>query len=587
MSMAYQKVKAVAKEVMPKGTVLEAKVAKTMSLISTIVGGTLGPGGRPVLIERQEHGLPSMVTKDGVTVFRSLGFQDATSHVIMEAARDASVRTGNEAGDGTTTATILAEAIVRKTREFCHKNPTISPQRVVRRMESVFKDTIEPAIKNWSLPCAGKRDRLHSVASISSNGDKSLADAVMECFDTVGDEGNVTILEVSGPSHYEVEQIDGYAIGIGFEDSCAKYAPKFINDPGTQRCVLESPAFIVYHGRLTDIQTCVMLMEKVGIAWQAEGFNHNVVIIATGFSESVLAQLAMNFSEQGTINVFPLMAPQSPIASGQLDFLEDMCAFTGATLLDPMNAPLENADLADIGTGCRQFECGRFRSAVIDFADEDLIKERVLYLKSRIAASDSILEKRWCEERIGKLTGGIAKLKVIGSSSGELREKRDRAEDAVCAVRGAIKHGCLPGGGWALIKLRNLLTSKFAGDPVVLEVLVPSLRVPVEILFENIGMNTAEIDHAISELTTTVEQKKPVVYDAMENEYVEAIKVGLLDSTPAVLEAIRNSLSIATLLGTLGGTIVFSRDLDLERTEARDTENFLRTAEENPANERP
>lgn len=904
--MDYQKIKSVAKSVTPKSPELDDKVKSTMRTIARMVGGTLGPGGRPVLIERGEQ-LPAMVTKDGVTVFRALGFSDPTSHVVMEAARDASVRTANEAGDGpqplwstiytpdgarrmgdiavgdvvcgsnrtvqtvvgvfskgekeivevlfeggkvveccsdhlwrvttmsgtskvvttkdisetlmagnryryfvpktrasfeerpvpldpytlgvllgdgsltdsgsveislgfakthvigklvfptgitvkvtpgknshrvkiggkmedgrtirdileqlglrnadsyakripelykinsaevrlgvfeglidtdghvnkrglfefstvsdglaedfrfvveslgcnvyhklhtreadigsfsekpihrfvelrgnkygdkivgvnftgkmtemrcikvsnpdclyitdhfvlthnTTTASILSEAIVQNMDAFCKANPHVSPQKVVRRLEQAFKTIVEPEIKRSAINSDFRENKklFHSVATISANGDTELADAVMQCFDLVGDEGNVTLLEVSGPSHYEVEQIRGYALGIGYEDSCAKYYSKFINDPGTMRVVLDNPGIIVYNGRITDIQSIVMIMEKIGMAWQEEGFNHNIVILATGFSETVLAQLALNFAEPGTINVFPLLCPPSPIASGQTDILEDVAALADATILDPINTPIENAELGDIGLGCKAFEAARFRSAIVGMADEETLLERVADLKARVASTESLLEKRLVEERIGKLTGGIAKLKVVGSSSGELREKRDRAEDAVCAVRGAIKHGCLPGGGWMLLRLAGLIEK--GGDPILRSVLAPSLHAPVKVLLENIGMTEDEIEQTIETLGRNAAAEKRIVYDALRNEYVDALEGGVLDSTPAVLEAIRNSLSIASLLGTLGGTIVYFRDLQLERQEATDTASFLRHANEgNPADER-
>jgi chaperonin GroEL len=605
MSMSYHKVKSVAKQVEAKGERLSAKILKTMKLVSDVVGATLGPGGQPVLIERQELNMPNMVTKDGVTVFRSLGFEDSVSHCIMEAARDAAVRTASEAGDGTTTATILAEAIVRLTNEYCARNPRVSPQRVVRRLESLFRYLIEPAIKEMSLKVdmsteEGKK-LLWSVAKISANGDSDLADAVMHCFDIVGDEGNVTIMEISGPSHYEVEQIKGYPIQMGYEESCAKFYPKFINDPGQQRCYMEKPVFVIYHGRITEIQTVVMLMEKIGLAWQERGYNHNVVLIATGFSESVLGQLALNFAEATTINVFPLLAPQSPLHNGQLSFLQDIAAVTGARIFDPISAPLETAELDELGPSVISFEANRFRSNIIGHADEDLILLRMDELKTQQANAESILDGNILTERIGKLTGGIAKLKVIGASNGELREKRDRAEDAVCAVRGAIKHGCLPGGGWMLLKLADELLSdglepNSALDPVISQVLCPALFEPVRRLFSNVGVEDAEAIEILKPITESLKtipfyksispSAKILVYDALEGLHVDAFEVGILDSTPAVLEAIRNSISIASLLGTLGGAVVFGRDVDLERQEARDTNEWVRNANVNPADER-
>lgn len=585
--MEYGKVKSVSKQVVTKGKALDAAILDTMKTVSAVVGATLGPGGQPVLIERFEHGLPAMVTKDGVTVFRSLGFDDSTRHCIMECARDAAVRTASEAGDGTTTATVLAEAIVRLTHRYCKDNPRTSPQRVVRHLERMFREHIEPGVKAMAIKPAiddaTGRFYLHSVAKVSANGDADLADAVMKCFDMVGDDGNVTIAESNGPSHYEVERIEGYPVAMGYEESCAKFYPKFINDPGTQRCVMEKPVFVVYHGRITEIQTVVLLMEQIAQAWQNQNFPHNVVLVATGFSESVLGSLSVNFAEPASINVFPLLVPQSPMPNGQLHFLEDVCAITDAELFDPLNRPLDQATLEDLGLGCRVFEATRFRSSIIGHANDDTLLVRIDELQVQAQNPESELDRMLLQERIAKLSGGIAKLKVIGASNGELKEKRDRAEDAVCAVRGTIKHGCVPGGGWVLMKLCNLLPR----DPITDSVLRPALMEPVYRILTNCGIvDDEEWKSVLAPILIGIASNKTVVYDALEGRHVDAFTGGILDSTPAVLEAIRNSISIASLLGTLGGAVVFKRDLELERSEAQVTQQFLRDANTNPADER-
>lgn len=594
--MQYQKVKSVAKRVLVKGPKLREKVLNTMSQISSIVGATLGPGGMPVLIERQEFNLPAMVTKDGVTVFRSLGFDDPTAHVILEAARDAAVRTASEAGDGTTTATVLSEAIARYTDLYCLNNKSVSPQRVVRQLMKVFDENINPLITSTTIiPKADDIDGRHAlwnVARISANGDTALATAVMDCFNLVGDEGNVTLTEISGASGYEVEKIEGYPLTVGYEDSCAKFAPKFINDPALQRTVLENPLFVVFHGRITEIQSVVSLMEKIGAAWQNDNFRHNIVLVATGFSESVLAQLAVNFAEMTTINVFPLLAPLTPVPNGQLGILQDICAVTGSTLFDPLNKPLDAAELEELGDLAKTFEANRFRSVILADLDNDQvainIEERVAELVSQRTQAASELDRSYFDERIGKLTGGIAKLRIIGASNGELRERRDRAEDAVCAVRGAIKSGYVPGGGWMLLKICDSLKKIYPEDPVINSILIPALETPVYKVLENSGLIHTEIEEIIGKLKASIRDNKFLVYDAYNHKYEHPYNSGILDSTPAVREAIRNSLSIASLLGTLGGTVVFARDSELERIEARETNSFLRNSDypENPADER-
>jgi chaperonin GroEL len=573
--MQYQKVKSIAKMVHPKGQNLEKLILDTVGLCAEVVGSTLGPGGMNVLVERQEQNMPPMVTKDGVTVFNNLGFSDSTAQVIMEAARDSAVRTASEAGDGTTTATILANSFVRATNAFCKANPKYSPQRVVRNIEQAFKTQIEPSI----LACSKKvtlednQADLHAVAKVSANGDVPLADAVIECFKLVGDEGNVTLLEFNGPSKYEVERIDGYGIPIGFEDSCGPFYSKFINDPGTQSCQMDNPFVILYFGQIKDVAILAPLFEKIINA--ANGKVPNILVMATGFSETVLAHLAVNFSSANrNITVFPLIVPMSPIKTGQHDFLQDLASLSGAKIFDLIQKPLEVGDIDDLGM-VAQFESTRFRSNIIitmTSETETRIFARVDELDKQLGSmATSQLDKTLLRERMGKLTGGIAKLKIFGSSNGELREKRDRAEDAICAVRGALKHGTLTGGGLTL----HTLSKNFAlhDDIVHRDVIAPALIAPVHRLFKNSGYSDEERDDILGHYVNS-----DWCYDLLEGKMVNATKVGLLDSTPAVLEAIRNAISIATLLGTCGGTIVFARDSELERKESKDTREFLKMA---------
>ena len=605
--METKKVKSTGKEMMVKGPTLAAKVLDTMQTVSALVGATLGPGGHSVLLERQEHNIPNFVTKDGVTVFKSIGFQDPVAHAIMESARDASIRTANEAGDGTTTATILAYSVVKNIAAYTKAHPGVSPQKVIRELQAYFRDVIEPVIRRESIACDSStvegKEMLHNVAKLSANGDEPLADSVMEALALVGDRGNVTITEISGPSAYEVERIEGYPINSGYEDSCGRFYNKFINDPGAQRVFMEKPVFVLVHGRVVDIQQIIFIMERIGMAWQTDGFNHNVVLVATGFSESVLGQLAANWMSAETLNVYPIIAPMNAIPNSQYDFLLDLSAVTGAKIYDALNYPLprthEELDLADLGHGVDAFEATKFRSTVLGQCDEVLILERVDILEQQLAQSaGSILEASYLQERIGRISGGIAKLKVIGSSNGELRERRDRAEDAIMAVRKAIESGCLPGGGWMLVRLAKQINERFVKWPehvyepkrwyefwkpvpaqrqsdVLNEVLAPALLEPFYVLYRNLGWDDDEITHDLLGGMLAGSDEK-FVYDALENEWGHAVALGILDSTPAVLEAIRNSLSIATLLGTLGGAIVFPRDETFERAEARENNAFMR-----------
>ncbi len=614
--MEWTKVKSVAKRVVLPGPELDGAVLRTMEKVAEVVGATLGPGGRPVLIERQEYGMPGMVTKDGVTVFRSLGFKDPVEHSVMESARDAAVRTVSEAGDGTTTATVLAYALVKYSQEYLRSHPHCSPQKLVQTVQEAFDDIIEPLIKRLALKVNFESRRgqniLLQVATVSANGDEKLASAVMEAFNLVGDNGTVTIIEQSGPSGYKVERIHGFPIPMGYEETCGKFMTPFINDGAANRVYLRNPQFVLFNGTISDVQSLVGLLEKLQKAWlnRVGVENHdpysphipspNIVIVANGFNESVLGTLALNMPNEATINVVPLVTPRSAILNGEVHFLEDLAAITGASVLNPLSRPLDSFTLDDLGrvevtredgsTEPGEFEMFRFRSTVIGRNDEDEVAERAEQVAAMVESAPSEYDARLMKERLACLTGGIAKLTVVGGSAGELRERKDRADDAVQAVKGAIRHGALPAGGWTLLRA-IIETAKRSKDDIVAKVLEPALELPVHKLFQNTGATPDEACAAVEKLYETMEgfglkSRYAKIYSLPGFELVQATKEGLLDSVPAVRESIRSALSIAALLGTLGGIVVFERDEQHERAEAAANEDFVRNSNVNPANER-
>jgi chaperonin GroEL len=590
--LSHSKVKSVGKVMTSRGTRLDNLIQTTLKTCSDIVGSTLGPGGMSVVLERQESGLPPITTKDGVTVFKALGFQDASQQVLMEAAREASVRTAAEAGDGTTTATILSEALVSNISALTRERPTLSPQRITRRIQQIFKKEIEPFLKSAALSCdmTDNRERLYNVARISANGDADLAKAVLECYELVGDDGNVTITEAAGDSVYEVEKIDGFPIPMGYEESCGAFFPEFITDAATQQCLLKKPLWILNHGSMNDFNEVYLITQLVAREAGNGRCSPNIVVVATSFSETFRAQCAATFGLTGAVKVFPLLAPRTIQKTSQLDFLEDMAALTMATVWNPLTKPLALwEDLAQFGNraGPESFEIGRFRASVIGRADEDEVINRAEIIDRQLASQvQSELDRQLLVERKAKLVNGIAKLIVRGASTTDVKERRDRAEDAVCAVRNAIRNGALPGGGvtWMALHSRLHGVAEDINTPaldhtIIGHVLLPSIKTPVLRLFTNAGYSVPDAEKMVTRIAET-----GIPWDLTEEQ--QASPNDLLDSYGAVYNSLRNAISVANLLGTCGGVVVFPRDSELERREAVDAMDYMRAANTNEANER-
>ena len=289
-------------------------------------------------------------------------------------------------------------------------------------------------------------------------------------------------------------------------------------------------------------------------------------------------------SNPNTINVVPLQTPMFPMVNGQLHFLMDLSAFTGAKVFD-MNNPLVEAQPEDFGKGMTRIEISRFRTTIVGEPDPTNVEFRASEIQTMISQAASKIEKSILEERLGKLTSGIAQLKIFGSSNGELKEKSDRAEDAVCAVRAAINHGVLPGGCRTLINLAISLEEDESA--VVQNVIIPSLYAPFYRLMENAGYSVDEI----MEYVTKMMSKKNYVFDVENAEFGDFKKMGVYDAAMAVEQALKNAVSISSVMGTLGGIVAFPRDNQLENMDFKQDMDFKRTIENaqalsNEANER-
>jgi chaperonin GroEL len=549
--------------------------------MTAMAGRTLGPGGQQVLIERSEMNMKPIITKDGVTVIKSLGYSNATQQLILEAARDAAIRTGNEAGDGTTTATVLSSAICQATAVAVKSHPKMSPQRIVREMQRIVPALISKIEECRLVIDADNYDAtLLKVAALSANGDEPMAQKILEGLDLVGEEGDMTIIERDvggGKSRYEVEKINGYTLDRGYEESCRTLAQGFINDRSGTMVVLEDPIFLIYDGVINDFNQVFEACQNLWKAMEAvKRPTKNVVLVAHGFSDMALGDFHVNWNHpKVALKIFPLMSPEKAIMNWRTGILHDLQAYTGTPVFNPVDRPMIDMNPAALMECSRvsRFECSRFKAMVFAKEDASAIEIRVDELKEAKKTPESDYELNDLNVRIGKLTSGIVRFNIYGASGGETREKRDRAEDAWMAIKGAIKSGAVPGGGYVLVRLAAYLhgqESLITPGPrkLAVQILAEAFLEPVKLLYYNYGYNIEDADRQVLELL-----KRPdFTFDISEEKWVP--KLELLDSLPAVSEAIRNSISIASLLGTLGGIVAFKRDAESDKEEEKYVRNF-------------
>lgn len=535
------------KHVEPNSPELQKKVLGAAGILSKIVGNTLGPCGRPVLIERD--GLPPLVTKDGVTVTRSVNAADATQNTIIECIKEVAERTGKQAGDGTTTSVILAEAIIRYGFQWLERNQCVSPQRFLRDMIADYNLKIKPAIATMSRPVNTEVEMRH-VALMSSNGDEVVADVVVQAILSSGEDGTV-ILDESPGKETKTSVQEGFVLRKGF-DFLGSLGTVFVNNEKDMECCHDRPLIVAFNGTLRDAVTLGNIVNKN----VSSGDVRPMVFIAHDFSDEMKQIFAIN-TKQGAVKLIPVITPRDGTSMGKELILQDLAAYTNSTIYDPTT--FAKAELKDLGD-CDKFRMNRWETVFIGEPDQERLQERIDNIKAQMKTIDKELDAELYGERIARLTGGITTIFVGGLSELEVREAKARVEDAVCAVRAALKQGVVPGGATSLLRLSQL---------DIHPVLQRTLAEPIWRLLENAGLQSSAITVIQSEV-----RSNDLVYDVNDHEMVDPWDKGILDPAKVIDTAIGNALSVAGILVTLGGVVVVTRDTNLENQSALSEQAF-------------
>jgi chaperonin GroEL len=519
--------------------------------MAAIVGSTLGPGGRAVLIERD--GQPPLATKDGVTVAKSLGVNKAEYNTIIEACKEICINTAKDAGDGTTTAIVLADAITQHGQSFVIGNKKYNPQRIVNELEDLYDDVIVPYIKDRSTP-VDSDSKLRSVATISANGDKRIANVVVDAVLAAGDDGHIIIEEAQG-DEMRVETLEGYIITSGLKE-IGQLGPMFINDRTNQQCKMDNGYVFLYNGTINDLKSLAFVQEAIE---GTELYGSPLMIIAHDFADTVLDTIAKNV--KGGITICPVKTPRSGLPNSRSVFLEDMSAYTGAKIFDPSN--VEDLDSDDFGKFVFA-KSNTYETLLIAESDADVIDHRIKELKALEDNCLSELDKMHVRANIAKLTGGISTIFVGGVSDLKVRERKARVEDAVEAVRSAIAEGIIPGGCLVQLELANLIENHVDRKESWI-IMINALREPFKLLLTNCGEDHDEI------LASLPEGK---VFDANNHTVVDPFDAGIIEPAKVARVAIGNALSVASLLITCGGIVCVPRDSQLENQLAMSKQAF-------------
>jgi chaperonin GroEL len=508
-----------AREAMRKGV---AKLARAVKV-------TLGPKGRNVIIQKS-FGSPT-VTKDGVTVAKEIELEDKYENMGARMVKEVASKTSDVAGDGTTTATVLAEAIYNEGLRAVVSGA--NPMLMKRGIEKAVEDVCEK-LKGLSREVkVGKTDELENVATVAANNDRSIGEIIAKAMAKVGKDGVITIEEAKTIQTYE-EFVEGMQFDRGY------LSPYFVTDPQKMECELEDPYILIYEKKITSNKDLVPVLEKV----LQQG--KPILIIAEEVEGEALATLVIN-KLRGTFKCASVKAPG--YGDRRKAMLEDISVLTGGkAIFEDLGIQLESVALTDLGRA-KKVKIDKDNTTIIEGAGKrDAIKARVAAIQRELDKSTSDYDKEKLSERIAKLSGGVAKINVGAATESEMKEKKARVEDAMHATRAAVQEGILPGGGVALLRAADGVKAPkdMSQDEVTgYNIVIRACKSPIQQIVENAGQDGAVVSNAIM-------QSKDLNYgyDARLDRYCDMVKEGIIDPTKVVRSALQNAASVATLLLT-------------------------------------
>jgi len=505
---------------------------------------TLGPRGRNVIIQKS-YGSPT-VTKDGVTVAKEIELEDPYENMGAQLVKEVSSRTSDSAGDGTTTATVLAEAIF----EEGLKNVTAGANPVaIKRGIDAAVDACIKQLKKISTPVDGKKD-IAQVGAIASNNDAEIGKMIAEAMEKVGQDGVITVEEGKSLAT-EVEWVEGMQFDKGY------LSPHFITNAKTMEAVLEKPYILVHEKKLSSIKDLIPLLEQVVQS------GRGLVIIAEDVEGEALATLVVN-RLRGLVQAVAVKAPG--FGDRRKAMLEDIAALTGATpVMEATGSNVETLTLKDLGTARKVVVTKETTTIVEGNGSKEAIKGRIAQIRAEIEVTKSDYDKEKLQERLAKLSGGVAQINVGAATEAEMKEKKARVEDALHATRAAVEEGIVPGGGVALLScIEPVEALKLAGDEKIGAMIIRrSLEAPMRQIAINAGQDGAVVIQNVRS-----NKEKGWGYNAATDTYENLVKSGVIDPTKVTRTALQNAASVASLLLTTDALVSDKPEKETEKAGA-------------------
>jgi chaperonin GroEL len=507
------------------------KMVNGVNVLADAVKITLGPKGRNVVLERS-YGAPT-ITKDGVSVAKEIELKDRFENMGAQMVKEVASKTSDVAGDGTTTATVLAQSIIAEGMKYVAAG--MNPMDLKRGIDKAVIAVVEE-LKKISKPCTTSKE-ISQVGAISANADESIGKTIAEAMDKVGKEGVITVEDGKGLEN-ELELVEGMQFDRGY------ISPYFINNPDKQVSLLEDPYVLLHDKKISNIRDLLPLLEQVAKAGKP------LLIIAEDVDGEALATLVVN-NIRGILKTTAVKAPG--FGDRRKAMLEDIAILTGGTVIaEELGLKLENAQLKDLGHA-KRIEVGKDDTTIIDGGGEKAaIEARVKNIRKQVDDATSDYDKEKLQERVAKLAGGVALVKVGAATETEMKEKKARVEDALHATRAAVEEGIVPGGGVAYLraraKLKNLNGENVDQDAGI-KIVLRALEEPMRQIVANAGDEPSVVVNKV------VKGKGNFGFNAQTSEYGDLVAMGVIDPTKVARFALQNAASVAGLMLTTGAMV--------------------------------